>query len=155
MESPKRILPSPSPAPVLQSELQAAGTLRGGLYARAYGDLNLDGLIASLKEQTRASSGGDLKRAMLMTQAHTLDAIFNNLAQTALINAEFMPNLECYLKLELRAQSQCWATWETLSTIKNPSAVGYVRQANACTAGRTDPAMATVGEIDRTKDRDR
>jgi len=114
---------------VLQPELQAAGTLRR--YGEDYGDLNLDSLIASLKEQTRASSGGDLKRAdaMLTTQAHTLDAIFNNLARRAL-NAEYMPNLDCYLKLALRAQAQSRATWETLSAIKNPPAVGYVRQAN-------------------------
>jgi len=185
---------------VLQPELLAAGTLRE--YGNAYGDLDLDGLIASLKEQTRASSGGDRKRAdaMLTTQAHTLDAIFNKLARRA-INAEHPDHFELSLKFALRAQSQCRATLGTLSAIKNPPAVGHVHQANiahgpqqvinasaapgdapcagagenqnvknelleqtdgerldtgtTCTPGRTDPAMATVGEVNGAEDRGR
>ncbi len=66
---------------------------------------------------------------MLASQAHTLDAIFNNLARRA-INAECLNQFEQYLKLGLRAQSQCRATWEALSAIKNPPVMGYVRQAN-------------------------
>ncbi len=66
---------------------------------------------------------------MLAAQAHTLDAIFNNLARRA-IRAEYMDHLDRYLKLALRAQSQCRATWETLATIKNPPMIGYVGQAN-------------------------
>jgi hypothetical protein len=183
---------------VLRPTVQAAITLKE--YGKSYGDLDLGGLIDSLTEQTRASSDGDLKRAeaMLTTQAHTLDAIFNNLARRA-INAEYMDNLDRYLKLALRAQSQCRATWEALATIKNPPVAGYVRQANiahgpqqvnnasnapdgapragenpnlqnklleekdgerldprtACTPGRTDPEMATLGEVDRAEDRGR
>ena len=183
---------------VLRPTVQAAVTLKE--YGKSYGDLDLGGLIDSLTEQTRASSDGDLKRAeaMLTTQAHTLDAIFNNLARRA-INAEYMDNLDRYLKLALRAQSQCRATWEALATIKNPPVMGYVRQANIAhgpqqvnnapaapddapragenpnlqnklleekdgerldtgttgTPGRADPAMATVGEVDRAEDRGR
>lgn len=183
---------------VLRPTVQAAVTLKE--YGKSYGDLDLGGLIDTLTEQTRASSDGDLKRAeaMLTTQAHTLDAIFNNLARRA-INAEYMDNLDRYLKLALRAQSQCRSTWEALATIKNPPVAGYVRQANiahgpqqvnnasaapagapragenqnlqnklleekdgerldpgtACTPGRADPEMATLGEVDRAEDRER
>lgn len=114
---------------VLRPTVQAAVTLKE--YGKSYGDLDLGGLIDSLTEQTRASNDGDLKRAeaMLTTQAHTLDAIYNNLARRA-INAEYLDNLDRYLKLALRAQSQCRATWEALATIKNPPVAGYVRQAN-------------------------
>jgi hypothetical protein len=135
---------------------------------------------------------------MLTAQAHTLDAIFNNLSRRA-INTEYMDHLERYLKLALRAQSQCRTTWEALSAIKYPPVMGDVRQANiangpqqvnnasaapdgapregenpnlqnklleekdgerldpgtACTPGRADPAMATVGEVDRAEDRGR
>lgn len=114
---------------VLQPNVQAALTLKG--YGEAFGDIELSGLIDALTEQTRATSDGDLKRAeaMLTAQAHTLDAIFNSLARRA-INAEFMDHLDRYLKLALRAQAQCRATWETLATIKNPPVMGYVRQAN-------------------------
>ena len=65
----------------------------------------------------------------MTTQVHTLDAIFNNLACRA-INAEYMDNLDRYLKFALRARSQCRATWEALATIKNSPVAGYVRQAN-------------------------
>ena len=114
---------------VLRPTVQAAVTLKE--YGKSYGDLDLGGLIDSLSELTRTTSDGDLKRAeaMLTAQAHTLDAIFNNLARRA-INAEYMDNLDRYLKLGLRAQSQCRATWEALATIKNPPVMGYVRQAN-------------------------
>lgn len=114
---------------VLRPTVQAALTLKQ--YDKFYGDLDLGGLIDSLTEQTRASTGGDLERAeaMLTAQAHTLDAIFNNLARRA-INAEYMDDLDRYLKLGLRAQSQCRATWAALATIQNPPVMGYVRQAN-------------------------
>ncbi len=156
-------------------------------------------MTQSLTEQTTAAIGGDLKRGetMLTAQAHTLDAIFNNLARRAAQNmGEYMQACDTYLKLALRVQSQCRATWETLATIKNPPVVGYVKQANIAhghqqinnapsttsevpharenpnlqnklleetdgerldpvttgTTGRTDPAMATLGEVDRTED---
>ena len=114
---------------VLRPTVQAAVTLKD--YGKSWGDLDLIGLIDSLTEQTKASNDGDLSRAeaMLTTQAHTLDAIFNNLASRA-IKAEYMNNLDTYLKMALRAQSQCRSTWEALATIKNPPIMGYVRQAN-------------------------
>jgi len=114
---------------VLRPTVQAAVTLKE--YGKSYGDLDLSGLIDALTVQTKAASDGDLRRgeAMLATQAHILDAIFNNLARRA-INAEYMDNLDRYLKLALRAQSQCRVTWEALATMKNPPMMGYVRQAN-------------------------
>jgi hypothetical protein len=114
---------------VTRPSVQAAITLQD--YGRGFGDLDLSGLIDSLSEQIALSRDGDMQRAeaMLIAQAHTLDAIFNDLARRA-IRAEFMKNLDCYLKLALRAQSQCRATWEALLAIKNPPMMGYVRQAN-------------------------
>jgi len=176
---------------VLRPTVQAGITLKA--YDNSFGDIDLNCLINALVEQSQASIDGDLNRAesMLTTQAHTLDAIFNNLAKRA-ITAEYMPNLETYLKLGLRAQSQSRATWEALSAIKNPPVMGYVKQANIAhgpqqvnntpdtprerenqnpksklmekkdgerldtgTTGKTskaDPAMATVGEVDRAED---
>jgi len=83
---------------VLRPTVQAAVTLKD--YGKSWGDLDLIGLIDSLAEQTKASNDGDLSRAeaMLTTQAHTLDAIFNNLASRA-IKAEYMNNLDTYLKM--------------------------------------------------------
>jgi hypothetical protein len=66
---------------------------------------------------------------MLMIQAHTLDAIFNTLALQA-SRAKYTDEIDRYLRLGLKAQSQCRATLETLATIKNPQPVAFVRQAN-------------------------
>ena len=179
---------------VLRPTVQAAVTIKA--YDKSYGDLDLNGLIDALTEQTEASNDGNSSRAeaMLTTQAHTLDAIFNNLAKRA-ITADYMANLDIYLKLALRAQSQCRATWEALSAIKNPPVMGYVRQANIANgpqqvnnapdasragekqnlqnkqleqkdgerldtgttskAGKADPAMATLGEVDGAEDQGR
>jgi len=114
---------------VLNPTIQAATTLKA--YGKSYGDLDMGSLTDALSEQTRASRTGDRQRAetMLTAQAHTLDAIFNHLAQRA-VNAEHMNHLGGYLKLALRAQSQCRSTWEALATIRNPPVMGYVRQAN-------------------------
>jgi len=109
--------------------VQAAATLQA--YGKPHGLLELDGLVVSLTEQTRASSAGDLQRAeaMLTAQAHTLDAIFNHLAQYA-VTSNSARILDCYLKLGLRAQAQCRATWEALAALKRPPTLGYVQQAN-------------------------
>lgn len=98
-------------------------------------DLHLTELAAQLKSQAEAVNKGDLSRAegMLMVQAHTLDAIFNNLAQRAALNFNDYPEAgERYMRLALKAQSQCRATLESLAAIKNPPVV-YAKQANVTT----------------------
>lgn len=113
---------------VLQPNVQAAVTLRE--YDKKFGHLDLTGMAEALKEHTKATMDGDMGRAeaVLIAQAHTLDAIYNNLARRA-INSEFMNHLDSYLKLALRAQSQCRATWEALSAVKHPP-IQYVKQLN-------------------------
>lgn len=113
----------------LRPNVKAAITLRQ--YGSEFGPLDLTSLVDALTEQTSRTIDGNMERAaaMLTAQAHTLDAIYNSLARRA-INAEYMDHLESYLKLALRAQSQCRATWEAISSIENPLLVGYVKQAN-------------------------
>ena len=137
---------------VLRPTVQAAVTLKE--YGKSYGDLELSGLIDALTAQTKAVTDGDLGRgeAMLAVQAHTLDAVFNNLARRA-INAEYMDNLDRYLKLALRAQSQCRATWETLATMKNPPMIGYVRQANIAHGHQqVNNAASPAGDTSRPRE---
>ena len=43
---------------------------------------------------------------------------------------EYLDAAETYMRLALKAQSQCRATLETLAEIKNPRPVAFVRQAN-------------------------
>ena len=115
----------------LRPTIQSASTLK--MFEKKFGELGLTELVEALSEQTDMAVGDNSDRAvaMLTAQAHTLDAIFNNLAQRAALNlGEYLETVETYLKLAMRAQSQCRSTWEAVSTIKNPPVAGYVKQAN-------------------------
>ncbi len=87
--------------------------------------------VVVLREQVELALDGNLNRgeAMLVCQAHTLDAIFNKLTVRAL-NAEHIHQLDTDLKLALRAQSQARATWQAVAAIQNPPIAGYIGQAN-------------------------
>jgi len=50
--------------------------------------------------------------------------------RAALNMGEHMGAMETYMRLALKAQSQCRTTLETLAEIKNPRAVAFVKQAN-------------------------
>lgn len=111
-------------------------TVRGAVttqsFSKAYGEIDLQSLIDELGNQCKRVRDGDLARAenLLTTQAHTLDAIFNELARRAALNmGEHINAMDRYLRLALKAQSQCRATLETLATIKNPPVI-YAKQAN-------------------------
>ena len=68
---------------------------------------------------------------MLVAQAHTLQARFYELARRAGFNlGEYINAGETYMRLALKAQSQCRATLETLATIKNLAPLTFVKQAN-------------------------
>ena len=71
-------------------------------FSKAFGELDVAGLINELSDQARMARNGDLKRAesMLMVQAHTLDAIFNKLAVKA-ASSEFLNQFEANMRLEL------------------------------------------------------
>lgn len=113
----------------LRPTVQAALTLID--YNKAFGEMSINTLVADLGKQCELASNGDLARAeaVLVAQAHTLDAIFHKLARKA-THSEYLNQLEVHLRLALKAQSQCRATLETLAAIKNPQPVAFVRQAN-------------------------
>ena len=133
-DRPDAAAPTP-PAPedlaraVLIPTAQAAVTLAD--YNKAFGEVSLPTLIDDLKDQCAATSKGDLARAeaMLTAQTHTLDAIFNHMARKA-TRCEYLGQADAYLRLALKAQGQCRATWATLAAMKNPQPTTFVRQAN-------------------------
>lgn len=116
----------------LRPTVQAACTVRAFSLSDGDGPEVRD-LIAELSDQAESVVGGDLKRAeaMLISQAHALDAIFGYCARRSVRNfGEYLNAAETYLRLALKAQGQCRATLETLAAIKNPATVAFVRQAN-------------------------
>jgi len=88
------------------------------------GDTGLDELIAELHDQTTKLRDGDTRRAevMLSAQSHTLDAMFHNLVRRAMANIKegYSDTGKDYLKLALKAQSQCRTTLDSLTAMKKP-----------------------------------
>ena len=96
------------------------------------GELDLPSLVGELKTQCDLASDNKLGRCeeILVSQAHALDAVFNRLAFRAASNmAEHPQAMEIYMRLALKAQSQCRTTLESLAAIKNPPVV-YAKNAN-------------------------
>ncbi|MGZ8243647.1 hypothetical protein [Methylomagnum sp.] len=102
-------------------------------FGKPFGDQDFSALMVQLMKSSEALKENDLSRceAMLFTQAHALQSIFMNLARRSAMNlGEHMTATEVYMRLALRAQSQCVRTLEVLGTLKNPPNVAFVKQAN-------------------------
>lgn len=98
--------------------------------AWAQGTHDVNALVTELASQVEAINSGQMARAegMLIAQAHTLDAIFVNLMRRAM-NQTTMPHWDAYMRIGLKAQSQCRSTLQALADLKNPPLV-FAKQAN-------------------------
>jgi hypothetical protein len=108
--------------------------LSAALIKTVHGDgLEINATVREMNAQVQAVQRGDMTRpeAMLVAQAHALNCLFTSLSlrSEGNLNKDFLEAGERYMRLALKAQSQCRATLETLAAIKNPPVV-YARQAN-------------------------
>jgi len=90
-------------------------------------------LATELGKHEKDVKAGSMGRAesILINQANTLDVIFNALAQRAGANVgKHQDTAERYLRMALKAQSQCRTTLETLAEIKAPRSVAFIKQQN-------------------------
>lgn len=139
-------------ARMLTSPEVAACRIQRAIQAKNFADeIDVPGLLATLRDHTTAVNTGDLSRAegMLINQADALQAIFVNLTERAL-RREYLAHMEVFMKLALKAQSQCRATLQTLGEVRNPPMV-YARQANVTTGPQqinngVDPTRARGNE---------
>lgn len=97
---------------------------------RDFGEQSPGALAEALSESAKKVIGGNMDQVeeMLISQAHSLQSIFVNMAGRA-SKAEHFENLERFMRMAMKAQNQCRMTLETLATIKNPPVV-YAKQAN-------------------------
>lgn len=116
---------------------------------------SLEALVAQVTEVLSGDLG--IAERTLVAQANTLDAIFNELARRSGLNmGEYLDTSERYMRLALKAQSQCRATLETLVAIKNPPVI-YAKQANVTSGpqqinnGIVAPSQAGKNEIEPSK----
>jgi hypothetical protein len=85
--------------------------------------IDINAIIQELEEQSKIINSGELTRPenILTSQAHTLNALFAELIGRSRANmGEYFHASEKYMRLALKAQSQCRTTLETLAEIKNP-----------------------------------
>ncbi|MBI2791357.1 MAG: hypothetical protein HYX61_05315 [Gammaproteobacteria bacterium] len=123
-------------SPITQYTKKGKGSLMLGAitqctYSEYLKDLDPNVALQNLIEAGKKIKDGDLEclENVLIIQAHTLDMMFNNLACRA-SNRDYVSQTEAYMRLALKAQTQCRATIETLANIKNPPHVAFVKQAN-------------------------
>ena len=83
---------------------------------------------AELSYNAKNEGLGEIE-VMMAAQIYALDSIFHYTAGRAKANMGQYPHAaDMYMRLALKAQTQCRSTAETLSAIKNPRA--YIRQTN-------------------------
>jgi hypothetical protein len=101
----------------------AHGMAAARLYNKGtFGEQSLTDTYQALTDHVKAAAHGDLshQRAMLAAQADALNAIFTEMARRAAVNmGEHINATQLYLRLGLKAQTQCRATIEALDRLAN------------------------------------
>ena len=131
----------------LAPEFKAAVTAHA--YAPLIGEQDLATVfqrVGELSTKSVKESSKDLEY-MLTSQAIALDSIFNRLAVQAQASVGKHPKVvDTYLRLALKAQSQCRATAETLAVLKSPRQ--YINQTNVAGAMQINIDMENA-HVDR------
>jgi hypothetical protein len=97
------------------------------------GKVDLTESFQVMEDEIKKVQNGDLStlEATLTAQVITLDKIFIEMARRAAGNmGQYRDTVAVYMKLALKAQSQCRTTIQALAEIKNPQPVNIVKQAN-------------------------
>ena len=142
---------------VIAPEVSALRIVAGCENSGMKDQLDMPALIRLLKDRGEAVNRGDMTHAeqMLSAQATALQALFTRMVERALQQSH-MPNLEAFMRLALKSQSQCRATLEALAAIKNPPVI-YAKQINQTTGlqqvnnGVAAPSRTQEIESERNK----
>jgi hypothetical protein len=93
--------------------------------------LDFSTLTEKLIESGKKVSSGDLKEIehMLMTQAKTLDYLFYD-AIGKLTDLNMINQIEVFINIAFRAQTQCRKTLAVLAELKHPRRTTFIKQQN-------------------------
>lgn len=118
-------------------------------YSNAGDDLEVADLVTEMRKAGGEVVAGDMGRVerMLVNQAITLDAIFNNMAQRSGKQDSFK-GIEVLMRLALKAQAQARSTAEALALLKNP--MPYIKQANMTTGPQQVNNTYAGGTLERS-----
>ena len=121
--------PSQALAKMATNSVLSAVTLKS--YSNAE-DIEIPDLVQEMRKAGDEVVAGDMGRVerMLISQALTLDTIFNNMAQRS-YKQDTYKGIEVLMRLALKAQAQARSTAEALALLKNP--MPYINQANMTT----------------------
>ena len=128
-ESDKAALARTALRPTVQAAIAAREVI-----GTTFGELDLNSLIDQLSQQVATTKRATWTawKAMLTTQATTLDLLFNRLTRQAVMNVgSYAETVEIYLKvMALRAQSQARATARDVArdSLKYPKPVAFFQQ---------------------------
>ena len=114
---------------------------------------DVSALVKALSLQVDDVTNGNMQRpeAMLLMQAHTLDQLFNILAQRA-YRRDTVTSCEIHLRLAFKAQAQCRSTLETLAAIKNPPVI-FAKQANISNNQQINNGVPAPSQAEENKNR--
>lgn len=137
----------------LQTELQAAATMKEGYAWKAFDFLQINHLAEELKILTDNVSRNDLSglERMLAAQIYTLDQIFHLMMRRGVGDGLSLEHCKAYMNCALRAQSQTRAAIETMAEIKNPKPfmqqqnIAYNQQIN--NSARSDRNASPVPRV--------
>lgn len=90
--------------------------------------LELFKLCNAKTEKTLAGSTEKIE-SMLIHQAYTLECLFHKMASKA-ASADYIPNIQIYFDIAMKAQKQCRQTLSALVDIKHPRRATFVKQQN-------------------------
>ncbi len=88
-------------------------------------------LFDSYKHKTDKIFAGSTEKieSMLINQAYTLECLFHKMTCRAM-RAEYIPNMQTYADIAMKAQKQCRQTLAALVDIKHPRRATFVKQQN-------------------------
>ena len=116
----------------LTSEYRAADSIWVLNQITAFKETDPTTLANRLEHETTQLINGNLEKAesMLASQAFTLDALFHHLLRQFALNVGVYTDVaEKFMKLALKAQSQCRTTLDSLVSMKRPPAE-LIKQTN-------------------------
>lgn len=110
----------------------AANAITALDYSKTFGsNLSLQEVLNVMNDNAKQVKEGklDYLESMLTSQATVLNSIFTDFARRAVV-APNVPQLEVYLRMAFKAQSQCRTTIEAIGELKYPKQATFIRQAN-------------------------
>lgn len=119
-----------------KAKVSLSGALPNASTARHYtsdllGGLDVKDFVGQMQENIQSANDGNMDDlvGMLTAQAGALNAMFNHFARRAK-DATQLPQLDAYVRMGMKAQSQCRTTIEAIAEIKFPKRATFIKQAN-------------------------